>query len=183
MTVDYAKKTKQAPNTSRRLLFLSIVILALAAAFLIFMLHLRTVHHNTPSAHPPITAKKIKPTQPMPTITKSQFDFYSMLPNMKVDVKSGGPHSISVPKGHPYFLLQVATTSNQQEAQTLITKLGVMGLNAFIKPYQKQNGQQLYRIVVGPYLTQREADTNRAYLTTNHINSLKLKLISDAATS
>lgn len=173
MTVDYAK-SKQAPGSSWRLLFLSLIIIALAASFVLFMLHLRTVHHGIVAQTP----KKTTTLQLAQTKTQGQFDFYSMLPNMKVDVKTTHPHSVTVSKGQPYFLLQVATTSDQNAAETLITKLGVMGLNAFLKPYQKPNGAQLYRVVVGPYLTEKEANTNRVYLTTNHINSLKLKLSS-----
>ncbi len=173
MTIDYAK-SKQAPGSSRRLLFLSLIIIALAAGFLLFMLHLRTAHHSVVTE----TSKLATKPQLVQSKNQGQFDFYSMLPNMKVDVKTAGPHSVSVPKGQPYFLLQVATTSDQKAAEILITKLGVMGLNAFIKPYQKPNGVQLYRIIVGPYLTEKEANTNRAYLTTNNINSLKLKLSS-----
>lgn len=176
MTIDYAKKTPQPPQRSRRLWVIALVILALVLAIpAIFYVHyMHMPHfHNKNIITKPIT-KPQKMTQHN-AVEQNQFDFYSMLPKMQVAVKEGSPAAIQIPANQPYYLLQVATSSNEQAANKLITKLGVMGLNAFSKTLKLSNGKTQYQILAGPYLTNKSAATDQAYLKTNHIDSIKLK--------
>jgi cell division septation protein DedD len=178
LTIDYAKKAPQPPTRSRRLWLIALVILGLILAIpaLIYVHYMHMPHfHNKNIKIKPLTPhqqKKITQAQPTP---QQQYDFYSMLPKMYVAVKEGNPAAVQIPVNQPYYLLQISTSSNHDAAERLITKLGVMGLNAFTKTAQSKNGKIQYRILAGPYLNNKSAATDQAYLKTNHINSIKLK--------
>ena len=149
------------------------VIASFSAAFLYIYYFNNYYHHfittrNT-TATPIVTHKQAtqKPAD--------EFDFYSMLPKIQVQVKNAGiPNAPQLTSGQIYYVLQVATPGNNAAAQDEVTKLGVMGVNAYVKPDQRPDGKILYRILVGPYTSQSDADTDRAYLKTNGITSLFL---------
>ncbi len=177
MTRDYAKKNPQSPKRHRRLWITAAILLALLLAipalFYVHYMHMPYFHKKNMVSRPltPPNAKKINPAQADP---QQHYDFYSMLPKMYVTVKKQGNETLQIPANQPYYLLQIATSKNKDAAQQLVTKLGVMGLNAFVKQTLIK-GQLQYRIIAGPYLNNSSATTDQAYLKSNHINSIKLK--------
>ncbi|PHQ79153.1 MAG: hypothetical protein COB66_07460 [Coxiella sp. (in: Bacteria)] len=176
MTIDYAKQTPQPRFRRRGLWLLSIIIILAVICFAVVFFYKHK--HNTQQTKQPVhlTQHNYKPVIEKLAIPKQQFDFYNMLPKMQVAVNKKNPHAAQVAAGQPYFLLQVATTSDTVAAQKLVTKLGVMGVSSYMKPYTTTDGKSLYRILVGPYLTKKNANTDQAYLHTNHINSMLLNL-------
>lgn len=67
-----------------------------------------------------------------------------------------------VPSG---LLVQVAALSNQQDAVNMATVLKSRGYPALIlTPQQAKADDAFFRVVVGPYKTQGEADRARALL-------------------
>ena len=185
MTVDYAKRMSEPPR--KRGLWV-VALIAIAAAILLpaamFFMH----HHTTTKLQPqtlPLSSTKataqIKPAaqQTIKKIQqqKSQFDFYAMLPKQQVAIKHPqNGRLVQIPANTPYFLLQIATTNDQKAAKALSEKLGLMGLNAYIKPYQKSNLTTGYRVLSGPYIQHNTAVTDQDYLNTNHISSLLLSI-------
>lgn len=130
--------------------------------------------HNKQSSHTQSTPQP-NLVKHSPQLPQKQFDFYAMLPKMHVSIKKTKPNTIQLAPHQPYFLLQVAVSSDKRAAQQLVTKLNVMGLNATLKTINMSTGDH-YQIVVGPYALANNAVTDQAYLRTNHINSLLLKL-------
>lgn len=176
MTIDYAHKPQPSPK--RRRLWLTaivviVLVLALPALFYVHYLHMPHLHPQPKIIHKHNT--KAQTTQQALQLPQKQFDFYAMLPKMQVDIKQTKPNAIQLAPNQPYFLLQVATSSNQEAAQNLVTKLGVMGLDASLKTIKKNNSIR-YQIVVGPYLLPKNATTDQAYLRSNHIDSILLKI-------
>lgn len=105
----------------------------------------------------------------------SQYDFYQMLTKMHVQTDTTKKSGISNLKpGQPYYLLQVATSSDHQATLALATKLGVMGLNASVKTIHQSN-HPLYQVLVGPYSQEKNAKTDQAYLRSSHIDSIERK--------
>ena len=178
MNYRYAKNKPQPRKKRQGKWF---VIMSFSAALLyVYYFHdyFSTYYHHS------IATKNSTPTKLLSTPaiainsakkTSQEFDFYAMLPKIEVQIKNtGAPNAPQLTSGQTYYLLQVATTSDNTEAQSLITKLGVMGLNAYSKSYQRSNGKTEYRVMVGPYVNKQDVDTDRAYLKTNDISSLFL---------
>ena len=149
------------------------MIASFSAAF-VYIYYFHNYYHHLITTHSTAVTPIVTHTQATKKPT-DEFDFYSMLPKIQVQVKNAGiPNAPQLTSGEPYYVLQVATTGNNADAQDQVTKLGVLGVNAYIKPVQRPDGKILYRILVGPYTNQSDADTDRAYLKTNGITSLFL---------
>lgn len=178
MAIDYAKKSPQATSPHRRFwlicLLILLVVLAIPALFYVHYMHMPHFHHTKTIAKPILKDKKISHMET--AATQTNFDFYAMLPKMQVNVKKASPTTVQIPAGKPYYLLQVATSTQPQAAQQLVTKLGVMGLNAYTKTTTNKSGQPRYQILVGPYIKDKNASTDQSYLRSNHINSIKFKI-------
>lgn len=165
MSYGYYRK-KRARRKSQSWLF-AVISFSIAAAYFYY------VHTHILSMH--IAPPAIKNVSPIKKQEPSEFDFYSMLPKIQVQVKANGsPNTPELTSGQTYYVLQIATINDPAAADDFLTKLGVMGLNAYVKPYQKSSGATGYRILVGPYTTQKDMDTDQSYLKTNHIRSLVL---------
>lgn len=170
---------------------MSLLIIMLAIALIAGMFYIRHKHHHKKTQTQVTPKQPIKTPLSIPlkqhaittkttqkaaaTTPKEQFDFYAMLPKMQVNVAAKS-ETVNIPANQPYFLLQAATTTDNQAAQKLVTQLGVLGLNAYIKPYKRPNNTNSYRVLVGPYLTEKSAKTDSAYLSTNHMNTLLLTI-------
>ncbi len=179
MDRDYAKKRPQPATKSRRLWTIAIIILLLVLSIpTLFYAHYMHMPHfqMTNIKVAPLIKKQPPPDKHNARVVQKEFDFYSMLPAISVDIKKGDVTTLQVPTDQPYYLLQVATSTDKTAADDLVTKLGVMGLNAFTKIAATTNKTTQYRIVVGPYLSKENADTDFAYLKTNHVNSIELKI-------
>jgi hypothetical protein len=107
----------------------------------------------------------------------STFEFYSMLPDLKVDMarhenevyepklpvfRSRAEqlkyepanditlHEIPASYAAETYFLQAGSFSTQSDAEKMRAKLLLNGLDAFIKPFNKE-GRQLHRVRLGPY--------------------------------
>lgn len=180
MPIDYAKRP--TPSAHRRAVW---VWAGSILASVIIITTLLIVHH-TP-LHPPVkqtpqpaTTQKNPPIKTKTNATQkahAQYDFYQMLAQMHVQASTPiNTSNVHLKPGQPYYLLQVATSTNKKAAQALVTKLGVMGLNASIKTIQRQIGRPRYEILAGPYVNEHSAKIDQAYLRTNHLNSIELKI-------
>lgn len=157
------------------LIAIVIIALVLSIPALFYVHYLHMPHFHLKPKVTPKNATHLLPSKQALQSPQKQFDFYAMLPKMHVNVRKSNPNTIQLTPNQPYFLLQVATTSDKTAAQHLVTKLGVMGLSASLKTI-KNSTLIRYQIIVGPYALPTNAKTDQAYLRTNHINSILLKL-------
>jgi cell division protein FtsN len=172
MVADFSKKRPQHPKKTHRLqkvlasLLAILVILAIISAYTEYKAHRVKIQQT--ATKPAIPAKSQAP----------QFDFYSMLPNMKVAPTSTAPTvntpQIAISSSPKHYALQVASFKNAAQANTLIAKLTLLGLNPAMQAYQ-QNHINWSRVVVGPFDSVLKAQKTQHFLNLQHINSLLIK--------
>ena len=83
-----------------------------------------------------------------------QYDFYQMLPNLKVTVPrptAPGAHAAGVrgPGAYGGYVLQVGSYSNAAQAERIISELDSVGIIAHVDTVQSR-GVTLHRVRVGP---------------------------------
>ena len=83
-----------------------------------------------------------------------QYDFYQMLPNLKVTVprpSAPGAHAAGVrgPGAYGGYVLQVGSYSNAAQAERIISELDSVGIIAHVDTVQSR-GVTLHRVRVGP---------------------------------
>lgn len=174
MTIDYAKR--QTPPQAKASLWrwsTAILGITLTITTLLAIKHHHDTRRNTTIAN----NKNIKHTTTLAqTKLKSEFDFYQMLSNMQVSTTAPTSTEVNIKSAKTYYLLQVATSRNKIAAQDLVTKLGVMGLNASLKSDTTTSKSKHFRVMVGPYINKNNADTDQTFLRSNHINSIELTI-------
>ena len=112
--------------------------------------------------HTPTAAHaKAAPAQP-------QYDFYQMLPNLKVIVPPPtAPGATAVgPNGRTEFagyVLQVGAYRDEAQAQRIVNYLDSLGILAHINPMH-DGSATLYRVRIGPIIEQSELNRFRAVL-------------------
>ena len=104
---------------------------------------------------------KAAPAQP-------QYDFYQMLPNLKVIVPPPtAPGATAVgPNGRTEFagyVLQVGAYRDEAQAQRIVNYLDSLGILAHINPMH-DGSATLYRVRIGPIIEQSELNRFRAVL-------------------
>jgi hypothetical protein len=88
------------------------------------------------------------------TPAQPQYDFYQMLPNLKVIVPrptAPGAHAAGVrgPGAYGGYVLQVGSYSNAAQAERIISELDSVGIIAHVDTVQSR-GVTLHRVRVGP---------------------------------
>jgi cell division protein FtsN len=119
-----------------------------------------------------------KHTAPIPTKTvakttmpATQFDFYSLLPKMKVQSANTVPTNKNTVNLKQQYMLQVASLKNANQANSLIAKLTLLGLSPSTQHYQ-QNHITWNRVVVGPFNTLTAAQKTQHFLSEQKISAL-----------
>ena len=138
----------------------------------------------------PLSAKSKPHTatpSPVETATpaKPQFDFYTMLPDMKVpsneeySSKSRPPKSLTPPAAKPVlpspvspqYILQIAAFKKNSDAETLKAELAMLGFQAAVTTAQNE-GTIWYRVSLGPYTSLNAAQNVQAQLQANDTKSI-----------
>lgn len=116
---------------------------------------------------------KPKPAEP-------QFDFYSILPNRKVDsgVKPGEQQAES----NKQFMLQVASYRDQKDAKAMKARLLLLGLKPSIDQVGAE-GNIWYRVDLGPYPSVRKADVVRHTLQNGGVNGAMIRQVASDKSS
>lgn len=117
-------------------------------------------------------AKKI--ALPAEASTQTQFDFYTLLPQMEVSIPQAEPLSLST--DHQHYLLQVAAVRNLKDAIRLRDKLQGMNLMATVQTYHSTTGTRWNRVVTGPYTNLKAAEDAQDILFNHRIDSLLLRI-------
>lgn len=178
MVIDYAKSQTPLPppKTGSRGLLLLIISIVLCAVLMLIVHELKS--HRQPKSSLKIPTKVISHKAPTPVVTTSTtFDFYTLLPKMKVPVPQETDQPLqkiipSINKAPRHYLLQVASVTNHRDAKHLRDKLAHQGFNAFIQQYPAAN-RVWYRVYIGPYQTLSNAEQSQRQLyQINKYNSL-----------
>jgi cell division protein FtsN len=114
---------------------------------------------------------------------KPHYDFFTVLPEMKVDVPEQNPDQDSdqvsaqaaeKEAGKDTYLLQVGSFKQAGDAEQLKARLALMGIVAKIQTVSV-NKATWHRVRIGPVNGARKADTLRNQLADNGIDSLVMK--------
>ncbi len=144
-----------------------------------------TAHHETARGQTP------RP-QPAP---ESRFDFYTLLPNMEVEVPpeeppAHAPHETPRESGRPAprkaevsetkrasgrYLLQAGSFRRYSEADAVKARLALMGLQASIQKV-KVGDSVYHRVRVGPFSSFAQAERAQRRLRQASVDSLLMKL-------
>jgi cell division protein FtsN len=113
---------------------------------------------------------------------RSQYDFFTVLPEMEVVVpeqelsKSAKPGSAeaATPESTASYLLQVGSFRDVSDAEQMKARLALLGVVARVQTVTV-NDSTWHRVRAGPVASAREADDIRMRLAENGIDSLVLK--------
>jgi cell division protein FtsN len=202
MTKDYAKKrepnrsyatTKGSKGHARPTVpgwfwLFSGVVLGVGLAVFIFWKWGQGFQYQPPQ--PPIV---ISETDSAPVIDKSieendddeksRFDFYTLLPNLKVDMpdiaapKETRKPSINTDNSGMAYILQTGSFRTHTKAEQLKATLALSGFESRIQTVTIPPDETWYRVYIGPFETKNEALVMQQNLQLNQAaNSLILKI-------
>lgn len=129
---------------------------------------------------PPIMASSSKRNQQDTLKTassESAYDFYTMLKESKHDeVVSTPPLSTSsiTPALKEYYTLQIASLSRKSDAIRVKDQVALVGFEASIRK-NSIGGQNVYRVVLGPYESRNEAEQSQQALEHKFVSSFIVK--------
>ncbi|MFN3234930.1 MAG: SPOR domain-containing protein [Gammaproteobacteria bacterium] len=177
MPRDYAKRTtkkevKKSPKW--RILLSAFIVLSAVCGFAYW--HFSNSHTQNQSpivieAKPTKTFKQLeaKKEKPLPEV---QFQFYSMLSNMKVQADTTTPKPSYTPDQHSYFL-QLGAFYTKDPAEKLQARLQLLGLDTSIDSItSKTTGRTIYRLQAGPYPDYKTAQQRQYELAQAKIESM-----------
>ena len=112
---------------------------------------------------------------------KSQYDFFTVLPEMEVVVpeqelqeKSRAQDQAVTAEAGDSYVLQVGSFRDNSDAEEMKARLALLGVIARVQSVSV-NGQTWHRVRVGPVNGSRRADEIRRQLDDNDIDSLVMK--------
>jgi cell division protein FtsN len=111
-----------------------------------------------------------------PPPQKINFDFYTMLPQMKVSVAEPGKMlsgNADTPAAGEHYLLQLGTVTNGTEAKKFQENLRLEGFKTVINPFTRGE-TTWYRIQMGPYSDYQTAQNAQASLQEQQVNAIIL---------
>lgn len=180
------------------------VLIGIFVSFLFYLREVAPLlpQENAPSAASPTTttsapavveashSPKMTDTPPsiasgkvsVPADTESsapRFEFYDLLPKAEVKVPSASHTELpkdDLPVTAPgNYLLQVGLFREKQPAEGLQTHLANLGVNANIGMVSTPEGEEWYRVQVGPFADLEELNRVRAMLSSHDITGILLK--------
>lgn len=81
----------------------------------------------------------------------------------------------AIPRGNAY-ILQIGSYKSYSEADRLKAKLAFMGVEANIQPISVNKKDRWYRVRVGPYANQNQANAIKQKLRQNNVSAIVLKV-------
>lgn len=151
-------------------------------AFAMFLLHLKD---NVPAE---ITDKPtVEIEQKANKHVEPTFDFYTLLPEMEVVVKT--PKQVPTPKPivtsppqitpestvKTSYMLQVGSFRNTADADRYRARLALLGVESKVQTVTIDNKDTWHRVQVGPIIGREKADQLQKQLKQNDIESLLMK--------
>jgi len=191
-------RTSQRKPLPAWLWLLTGLVLGLAVAFLVYLNAQKNAKNIQQHSETEISAKSAsnatgsKPTQQSTTSAKQRFDFYTLLPELEVEVpqeaqapkQSLAPLQSSPDKNREAtspkaqhttdsYFLQAGSFRKLQEADSLKAKLALIGIESTIESIEV-NTNTWHRVRIGPYRNRSQINQIRAQLSKNHIETFLL---------
>lgn len=173
------KRSSGVPGWTWLLLGLAIGV------FTAFLWHLWELRQD--GARPPAaTAGAAPPASGTPAAEKkpaadaaeeTRFEFYTLLPSQEVmPGKAPATQKPAAPKGtEPAYVLQAGSFKSEAEADKRRATILMLGLPVKIVKVPVKPGETWYRVVVGPFPGKSAAQSARASLRSNGVDTLVLK--------
>ncbi|MGD9108294.1 MAG: SPOR domain-containing protein [Gammaproteobacteria bacterium] len=111
-------------------------------------------------------------TTPPPRNIK--FDFYQMLPKMRVTIDNSTTTTNNI-SDHSQYILQLASFAHQDEAADFQANIKSLGFNSKLQAVQQANLTR-YRVQIGPFKKQQDAEDMRDNLQKQDINCIIIKI-------
>lgn len=182
---DYAKSPKTENSHSNQksyIIFISICLALLvslwASVALIHKRHLQKKHsiENKIVATPNKKITKQTSIINKKSIAQPGFDFYHLLPSIKVPPPANNKIEEKPALQKTYlYILQVATSNNKRYATELQKRLTAMNIDSYLLPIYSNNNATRYRIMSGPYEDVVRAQKLQNQLRLKNIDALLLK--------
>lgn len=183
-----SKNKKRKFSNSFLLKFIILILLGLiiGGGFYIFAI----IHHKSASpikngaiiseAKPIQLISQNKKPQTQPTTVdntttpphKIKLDFYQMLPKMRVIVDTT---TTNISKKNQYYILQLASFTDQHEALEFQTNMKRLGFNSQAQKIQQAQSVR-YRIQMGPFKHKEDAEDMRDNLQKQNIDCILLSI-------
>ncbi|MCK4744341.1 MAG: SPOR domain-containing protein [Sulfuriflexus sp.] len=157
--------------------------------FVAFLVHLKD---NYPALSLPATEKTTtkqsrdtRDVRKTPAAPKTQFDFYTILPEMEIAIPDSEASSSNTDKNAPFkhdsqFILQAGSFKKLAQADQMKASLALLGVQAKIQSVTINNPNKgastWHRVRLGPYDSFSEMNRIRSRLRRNNIEALLLKL-------
>jgi cell division protein FtsN len=128
-----------------------------------------------------------KPVNNPSEASKSRFDFYKLLPQLKVDVPKSditpsrssaqAPEQTNTPDTPVFnYILQAGSFKDFHEADRLKASLALLGLQAHIEKVTLDHSQVWHRVRIGPIDSERDMNRIRNQLRSENIEPVTLKV-------
>ena len=162
--------------------------------FVAFLVHLKD---NYPALSVPASEKVEKKsgrdtrevrkakTDSIPATPKTQFDFYTILPEMEIAIPYNETSESTIDKNAPFkhdsqFILQAGSFKTLAQADQVKASLALLGVEATIQSVTIDNTSNgattWHRVRLGPYDSFSKMNQIRSRLRRNNIEALLLKL-------
>jgi cell division protein FtsN len=192
MVKDYAKNniSNTIPkNVKRRrmaIIFIAIALGGLLPMFFYYTKYHQAVPSGDKTAKQQIklksSARKIKTKNQQKSHqanhNTTQFDFYTLLPKMKVVIPSQNSTTnamLPITTKPSTYILQIASLQNLSDAERFCEQLNNLGYRSYVQPYQNHH-TTWYRVMVGPYLSINQAEADQRKLHQSDMDSLLLRM-------
>ncbi len=139
---------------------LVVITLALVAGLVWFLYSIAGSKNNQPvmvEQQQPVVTEKMQQQMDragIPALPKDEYSYPDVLENQEVEV--------DVPERElgPPRLMQCGSFRSETDAQTLRARIALSGLEAQVRRSEGRNGVW-YRVILGPYVTKRDAERDR----------------------
>ncbi|OUS28317.1 hypothetical protein A9Q99_12380 [Gammaproteobacteria bacterium 45_16_T64] len=151
------------------------VATGLFLAFLYYLAGIQTPTQQQDKQPQAVTA----PSQPSERQQAPAYDFYNLLPEVKVTPPSRKQKEVvaktAVSQAKPSILLQTGAFTLPTDADRRRAELLLLGLNVNVAPVHVK-GKTYHRVQVGPFSTKQSLDDAKNLLSQNGIEHLERKL-------
>lgn len=186
------KRIKKRPIWKKILLLIIILcIMGGGSVYLLEKTHFHQIYskvHNSKNGAIVAEAKPVEfvsdnnnlQTQPATIAAKTtppprniKFDFYQMLPKMRVTIDKSTITGNT--PNHDQYILQLASFANQNEAVNFQTNIRQLGFHSTLQAIQQANLTR-YRVQIGPFKKQQDAEDMRDDLQKQNIDCIIIKI-------
>lgn len=178
------KKRSRSGNTNQLKSFFSGLAVGLCIAIFVYF-YQHDLEHQTGSVQPEVTVEIPEPDLALSDDTPPpSFDFYEILPNMKVNVseweaeENGDIEEQTEPSDEEpgIYILQIGSFRQYDAADEVKAKLAFMGITADIQRVVINGKDIRHRVRVGPYAESDKLSMVRQQLDENNLAYILLKL-------